>query len=663
MNALLDFFDQSWDLLLEMLSSTSLQMFLLVGSGLLAVSLLVLAMTRWGHSRPVWKCVVLSVGAHILLMGYAYGTRMVYVTPEVKERIAEIEEETIEMNLIGESEAQAEEQKRIDAEGESWNQFVNTQPLPQIDKLPRAKTDSKILIERQTPDFEESDFDQPDRMEPLPSPVEGLAQSNLRSGLLSRLQDRNRGEAETFRVIPPEEIPVVESSQTPKRDELFSDLDQQTRKLKRPIQLISQAKIVPEKPELDRPEIDFKIDDTVPQSVDSVPATGSFVKSGELPTMDRPAQPLLKVVGSNSTRRLGDGQPIPSLYSLRNASRRMEILKSRGGSIKTEQAVEAALEWLSKNQETNGSWNSAKSGGGVENRVFGHDRDGAGANADTGITGLAILAYLAGGHSQMEGPYQKNVRHGLDYLIEAQDSSGSFAGGARMFARMYCHSMALLAISEAWALTGDPKLEAAVKAGTQYTLLAQNSLDGGWRYQPGDSGDMSQFGWQVMALHSAELAGLEIPQKNKDLMAKFIEGCAKGPNRGLAAYRPGQGPNTVMTAESFVARKMLGQKITDGMKREATFRITGELPSADRVNLYYWYYGTMAMYFSGGPEWDSWNDHLKQTLISAQSQDGTQRGSWEPDGIWGSYGGRVYSTSMAALMLQVYYRYLPTSQQ
>ena len=72
--------DRWFQSLFDLFNSTNFQLVLLVGSGILAVSLLLLAMTHWGQSRPVWKCVVLSFIAHILLMGYAYGTRPVSYT-------------------------------------------------------------------------------------------------------------------------------------------------------------------------------------------------------------------------------------------------------------------------------------------------------------------------------------------------------------------------------------------------------------------------------------------------------------------------------------------------------------------------------------------------------------------------------------------------------
>jgi hypothetical protein len=87
--------------------------------------------------------------------------------------------------------------------------------------------------------------------------------------------------------------------------------------------------------------------------------------------------------------------------------------------------------------------------------------------------------------------------------------------------------------------------------------------------------------------------------------------------------------------------------------------LLGDLPSADQINLYYWYYGTLAMYQLQGERWQRWNQALQDTLVRRQVTAGENAGSWEPDCLWAGYGGRVYSTAMAALCLEVYYRYLP----
>ena len=59
-----------------------LQIFLLIGTAVLAIALMLLTLTRWGHARPIWKCVILSLGAHVLLMTYAYGTHLILEVPQ-----------------------------------------------------------------------------------------------------------------------------------------------------------------------------------------------------------------------------------------------------------------------------------------------------------------------------------------------------------------------------------------------------------------------------------------------------------------------------------------------------------------------------------------------------------------------------------------------------
>ena len=60
------------DSLLDFFRGTSLMVaVLLLGLGFLISSLLVLMYTRWGTLKPLRKCLVLSVLAHLLLMGYA----------------------------------------------------------------------------------------------------------------------------------------------------------------------------------------------------------------------------------------------------------------------------------------------------------------------------------------------------------------------------------------------------------------------------------------------------------------------------------------------------------------------------------------------------------------------------------------------------------------
>ena len=74
---------------------------------------------------------------------------------------------------------------------------------------------------------------------------------------------------------------------------------------------------------------------------------------------------------------------------------------------------------------------------------------------------------------------------------------------------------------------------------------------------------------------------------------------------------------------------------------------------------YTFYNGTLAMFQAGGQPWKRWNDVVRDTLVDRQcgEDEGCRRGSWDPTGRWSPEGGRVYSTALAVLTLEVYYRY------
>ena len=175
---------------------------------------------------------------------------------------------------------------------------------------------------------------------------------------------------------------------------------------------------------------------------------------------------------ASATPRLGDGQPLPEPYRLRALPAQNEVAEALGGSVTATASVDAALAWLAAAQEDDGSWDPSRWGGGLELKVADHDREGAGVDADTGITGLAILAFLGNGQTHFEGTYRKNVQHGLEYLLHRQGSDGNLSGPARLYAKMYCHGMASLALSEALAMTGDARIRPYVERAVAFTVSA-----------------------------------------------------------------------------------------------------------------------------------------------------------------------------------------------
>ena len=85
----------------------------------------------------------------------------------------------------------------------------------------------------------------------------------------------------------------------------------------------------------------------------------------------------------------------------------------------------------------------------------------------------------------------------------------------------------------------------------------------------------------------------------------------------------------------------------------------GSRPDDRNYNLYFWYYGTLSLFQHGGESWTDWNEALRDRIVVRQSKRGHASGSWDPNSYWAAYGGRIYSTTMATLCLEAYYRYIP----
>jgi hypothetical protein len=132
---------------------------------------------------------------------------------------------------------------------------------------------------------------------------------------------------------------------------------------------------------------------------------------------------------------------------------------------------------------------------------------------------------------------------------------------------------------------------------------------------------------------------------------------------GLGSYRPRLPPSATMTAEALACRYFLGQAVPERTSNEAAEFILRQPPGSGEIDYYLWYYATLSLYQRGGPQWEEWNRHLQKQLLRTQVARGNHSGSWEPNGKWCGYGGRVFSTALATMCLEVYYRYLPMMRE
>ncbi|MFN0008206.1 MAG: hypothetical protein ACKVXR_09885 [Planctomycetota bacterium] len=378
--------------------------------------------------------------------------------------------------------------------------------------------------------------------------------------------------------------------------------------------------------------------------------------------VDRPvdAPPLAKKAWENTP------------YQNRSGEEKARALELHGGTKETEEAVAKGLAYLARIQHRGGEW-------GDRNIV-----DGKYGEIAIGKTGLALLAFLGAGHTHASGTeYSDQARRAIEYLLSMQDEESGHFGNSEA----YSHGIATYALAECYALTSDAVLREPLERAVAHILSKQIrsryvELYGGWSYYYQDETTFDRWprtsitAWQVMALESARLGGIDVPAEAFEDAATFIEN-AEDPERGW--YRYSHDPERLnsdwptlpaSTPAGLFALSILGRDIKSAKYADLRDFVLTKTPTRYRKgspdefvsrgqgNLYFWYYGTLAMFRVGGAPWERWNLGMKETLVRGQADDG----SWAPIDIYCKYArddeeDKSYSTAMCVLSLEVYYRY------
>ncbi|MEK7484711.1 MAG: prenyltransferase/squalene oxidase repeat-containing protein [Planctomycetota bacterium] len=362
---------------------------------------------------------------------------------------------------------------------------------------------------------------------------------------------------------------------------------------------------------------------------------------------------------------------VPSVFQNRRSGKKL-ALQEYGGGANTESAVEKGLDWLARHQSSNGSWNPSS----YTQHCLGKkcDLQTSHANHSTGLSGLALLCFLGAGETPSEGKYQKNVSKVIQFLLKQQKTDGSFGPGTP---DTYNQAIATLALIEAYSMIGNENCKNAGQKAVLYLSKIQQS-GGGWDYYdlPSKRNDTSITGWVVMAFHSAQYAGLDVPASSLKKAKNFIH-CMYNQNGSFYYNNLEPQIGAGMTGVGSLCLLYLGEKPTsllmqqnvrtlqkyppDWLKLANTQQFPPEHQDIYNYTLYAWYYGTLFLFHLGGEPWTLWNEKLKIALLKNQQTKECKQGSWDPVEAFfaSSFGGRLYATTLNLLTLEVYYRYLP----
>ena len=329
----------------------------------------------------------------------------------------------------------------------------------------------------------------------------------------------------------------------------------------------------------------------------------------------------------------------------RGSGERKQLLGTYGGTKGSERAVAAALNWFARHQSPDGRWSL----NGYAGRCQGSACTGPGsAGSDVAATAMALLPFFAAGQThKTKGPYRETITRGLLWLLSQEKTDGDIRGAGGV---MYSQGLGTIALCEGFGLSGDPDLGRAAQAAIDFIQRAQHGTTGGWHYAPGGTGDTSIVGWQVMALKSAQMAGLRVSPSSLAGAQVWLKNNSSGKSGGLFSYTPASGASNTMTAVGVLCTQYLGAKREQPNMQEGMQYFMANLPDAKSPNCYYWYYATQAMHHMPGKEWDTWNRQMRRVLIDTQVKTGCAAGSWDPlkpiPHAHGDAGGRIMVTSL-----------------
>lgn len=337
-----------------------------------------------------------------------------------------------------------------------------------------------------------------------------------------------------------------------------------------------------------------------------------------------------------------------------DAASRRKAVRAGGGNIATESAVDKALDWLAAHQMDDGGWSLQLTSC---PRCAGRCSHGGRVRGDrSAATALALLPFLARGDTHKSGRHSKLIKAGLVFLgkrVKAGDGCAYDDDGT-----LYSQGLASLALTEAFLLTRDLDIKSQAQRAIGFVQSAQDPVGGGWRYGPKQPGDTSVTGWQVAALATARAARLQVAPVVFAKATSFLDSVQSDDGHGYG-YVDRSNPTPARNAIGLLCRLELGADYKTDLQRQALRKVAANGPSRD---LYHDFFATQLLYRTKATEWKTWNEVMTTMLVRSQATAGHEKGSWY-DGVEGGHGavsaGRLYTTSLATLILQVYYRAVP----
>ncbi len=330
-------------------------------------------------------------------------------------------------------------------------------------------------------------------------------------------------------------------------------------------------------------------------------------------------------------------------------------------------SADRGLSWLAAQQQDNGSWP-----GHVGHKqshsyrvIIWSDSQGRKGDGHLGVTSLAGLAFLAGGHLPDRGKYGEVVRSTIDYILAHMKDNGFVTDGG---SRMYSHAFATLFLAQIYGMGREKRTNLGLERAVHWIIDSQNR-QGGWRYNPfAEDADLSVTVCQLQALRSARNIGVNVPRGTIDRAVDYVarSHAKSGSEKGRFYYKvEGRGAWRKTRQYSINAAgltSLFSAGIHDPEIYEPVLDFLDEeyhdLVADFRNHFYYWYgnyYACQAYFQAGGLAFRNYHRRICSDLMDDQEDDGRWRNDVGP--------GDALSTAVASMILQIPLQYLPIFQR
>lgn len=327
------------------------------------------------------------------------------------------------------------------------------------------------------------------------------------------------------------------------------------------------------------------------------------------------------------------------------AQEQVEVLP-RGVTREMQSAVKSGLQFLKRNQSPDGSWRSA----------------GGHGTYPTAMTGLAGMALVASGSTPTRGPYWREIRQSMDYLVKHADpQTGVITEMSTENRNMYGHGFSLLYLASVYGMEEDAqrqqKLHGVLTRAVKLIERAQSGA-GGWIYTPDSGGDEGSVTvTQVQALRACRMGGIIVDKKTIDRAVDYIKKC-QNPDGGISYSLGSRGASRPAISAAGVAVLYNAGVYDDQpfVDKAMKYVMKNVSPTTDSTGHHFYtqLYFAQALYQRGGKDWDDYLAKIGPWLVRTQKKDG----SWEGDGV-----GAIYGTAIALTILQLPFALVPIYQR